>query len=69
MLKIITLDSGPLWLACLALGKPGADACRAWIVELLDAGYVIIIPEIADYETRREFLRGGRPPVSGGSMA
>ena len=57
MFGIIALDSGPLWLACLATGKPDADACRAWIVDRLDAGYRVIIPEIADYETRRELIR------------
>jgi predicted nucleic acid-binding protein len=59
MLKILVLDSGPLWLACLALGKPDADLCRRWIERMLAAGYLVIIPEIADYETRRELIRRG----------
>ena len=59
MLVIIVLDSGPLWLACLALGKPDADRCRDWIEAMLLAGYRVIIPEVADYETRRELIRRG----------
>lgn len=35
MSEIIVLDSGPLWLACLAPGKPEADRCRDWLAHFL----------------------------------
>ena len=56
---MISLDSGPLWLATLAPGKLDADRCRAWISRLKGSGDLIIIPEVADYETRRELIRRG----------
>jgi predicted nucleic acid-binding protein len=50
----ILLDSGPLWLACFAPGfNPAATACDSWLVALQVAGARIIIPAIADDETRR----------------
>jgi predicted nucleic acid-binding protein len=57
--RLIALDSDPLWLASLARGKPEADRCRAWIALRLAAGDRLIIPEVVDYEVRREFLRRG----------
>jgi predicted nucleic acid-binding protein len=59
MFGIIVLESGSLWLACLASGKLDADRCRDWINAMLAAGYLVILPEIADYETRRELIRRG----------
>jgi predicted nucleic acid-binding protein len=32
-------------------------ACRQWIDDLLAAGRRVIVPEIADYEVRRELIR------------
>jgi hypothetical protein len=51
------LDAGPLWLLTNLRGKPPSDQCRLWLEELVAAGAKIFLPEIADYETRREFLR------------
>lgn len=31
-----------------------------WLEQLLDAGRTVVVPEIADYEVRRELLRAGR---------
>ncbi len=59
MAEIIVLDSGPLWLACLASGKPEADRCRDWLASMLLLGSLVVIPEVADYETRRELIRRG----------
>ncbi len=59
MFRIIVLDSGPLWLACLAPGKPEADRCRDWLASMLLLGFLVVIPEVADYETRRELIRRG----------
>ena len=57
MNRSIVLDAGPLWLACSAVGKPLADACRAWLASVLTSGREVFLPEIADFEVRRELLR------------
>lgn len=59
-LRRVVLDTGPLGLLCHPAG--GADARRAqgWARELVGAGVVLVVPEIADYELRRELLRAGR---------
>lgn len=54
----VYLDSTPLGMATQEKGKsPQSDECRAWVFRLLDNGIRVIIPEIADYEIRRELLR------------
>jgi predicted nucleic acid-binding protein len=39
---------------------PQNDQCRQWVEALLASGVRVVIPEIADYEVRRELLRAGR---------
>lgn len=57
----VVLDSGPLGLVTQQTGKSaGADACRTWMENLLLNGVQIYVPEIADYEVRRELLRAGK---------
>ena len=51
---LVFLDSTPLWPACKPAGKPDADACRAWLTSLETAHILVVIPEIVDYEVRRE---------------
>ncbi len=34
--------------------------CYNWMESLLVSGYRVIVPEIADYEVRRELLRAGK---------
>jgi predicted nucleic acid-binding protein len=57
MSKVIVLDSGPLGLLMQRRGLPLADACRSWAAGHLAAGSTLLVPEIADYEVRRELLR------------
>lgn len=38
-------------------GPEDIDACQAWLATLLQQETRILIPEIADYELRRELLR------------
>jgi predicted nucleic acid-binding protein len=61
MRRLIVIDSGPLGYAT----NPRASAinvrCSQWIDDLLAGGEQIIIPEIADYEVRRGWLRTGQP--------
>jgi len=60
MTKIVLLDTGPL----SAVTHPRANRNREiaeWLKRLLRAGCHVVIPEIADYELRRELLRAGKP--------
>jgi hypothetical protein len=41
-------------------GVPEVDACKQWLLALAERGVRIGIPEIADYEVRRELLRAGK---------
>jgi predicted nucleic acid-binding protein len=56
---IVFLDSEPLGLASQARGKRGADTCSDWLLRLETAGVRILVPEIVDYEVRRELVRVG----------
>lgn len=58
MSKIIILDSGPLGMVANPSAKSiQTQACQQWIRRLDQTGHTIAIPEIADYEVRRELLR------------
>ncbi len=59
MREYVLLDSGPLGHACRRRGAPLGDQCRLWLDGLLARGVDIIIPEISDYEVRRELTRIG----------
>jgi predicted nucleic acid-binding protein len=59
MSRIIILDSGPLGMAVHPTATGVAQQCQAWLDRLLQQGERIAIPEIADYEVRRELLRAG----------
>ena len=51
--KTIVLDTGPLG----KIAHPRRNReITAWFDHLLASGFTIILPEIADYEVRREFL-------------
>jgi len=56
----ILLDTSPLSV----LTQPTATSIRrdvdAWVTKRFRAGDRLIIPEIADYEVRRELLRAGK---------
>ncbi len=56
---IILLDSGPLGLVTHPKAGPEALACQEWHRRLLQAGHAALVPEIIDYEHRRELLLGG----------
>lgn len=57
MSRIIVLDAGPLGLLARSRRVLIADQCAQWLRDLLAAGERVIIPEIADYEVRRELMR------------
>ena len=60
MSRAILLDSGPLGLATNPLGSEAAAACSQWLHRMAVGGSSVIVPEIADYEVRRELIRAGR---------
>jgi hypothetical protein len=58
---IIVLDTTPLGLVTQKPGKSNdADACATWVATLIRAGHRIMVPEIVDYEVRRELKRAGQ---------
>ena len=56
-MKVVLLDATPLGI--LANPKRTSDvlACRLWAAGLSAAGCRLIVPEVTDYEVRRELLR------------
>lgn len=56
----IVLDSGPLGLLMQRRGISIADSCRAWMASRVGQGIGIFVPEVADYEVRRELIRLGK---------
>ncbi|MBK1988046.1 nuclease [Sphaerospermopsis aphanizomenoides BCCUSP55] len=57
MNRLILLDSGPLGMVTNPKAKGLPLACQQWLKRLLARGERFAIPEIADYEVRRELLR------------
>lgn len=57
---IVSLDAGPLGMATNPSRSPEPLACADWLENLLTQGTEVMIPEIADYEVRRELLRARR---------
>jgi predicted nucleic acid-binding protein len=57
---IVLLDSGPLGLVTNPGGTPESLRCKQWLVGLLGRGARALVPEITDYEVRRELLRANR---------
>lgn len=41
-------------------GSKQAAACGQWLLERATGGAMVVVPEIADYEVRRELLRARR---------
>ena len=57
MARLILLDSGPLGLIVRAPSGPHVARCLTWLQGILAAGAVVVIPDIAHYELRRELHR------------
>lgn len=60
MSRVVLLDSGPLGLVTHPRRSPASAACAQWVQHLATAGVQVVLPEIADYEVRRELLRANR---------
>lgn len=54
------LDETPLSLLTQKRGHVEGDACKSWYARIEKAGHRFYVPEIADYELRRELLRAGK---------
>jgi predicted nucleic acid-binding protein len=59
MSSVVILDSGPVG----TLTNPGKGtvpvAIRQWLADLISSGRRVILPEVVDFEVRREYLRAG----------
>jgi predicted nucleic acid-binding protein len=51
------LDTGVLGLVTHPQGDAGATQCHKWLKGCIAAGSTFCVPEIADYELRRELIR------------
>ena len=60
MRRIIILDSGPLGMISNPKASIENDAARNWLLTLLRRNEIIVLPEIADYEVRRELIRANK---------
>lgn len=55
--RIIVLDSTPIGLITNPKPNPLAQECQSWLKNLLIQEFIVVLPEITDYEIRRELLR------------
>ena len=60
MSRIILLDAGPLGLVTNPRATTENRECNLWLQAQLGQGVRVLVPEIADYEVRRELLRAGK---------
>lgn len=60
MSQVIVLDTGPLGLVTNPKRSAASIAYTQWLQERVASGNRVIIPEIADYEVRRELLRANK---------
>jgi predicted nucleic acid-binding protein len=55
--QIIVLDTGVLGMLVHPAETGEPRECKAWLKQVVLGGAVVYVPEIADYELRRELLR------------
>jgi len=60
MSRVVLLDAGPLGMVSNPRSNSEAEECKTWLASLVLNGLEVVIPEIADYEVRRELLRANR---------
>jgi predicted nucleic acid-binding protein len=58
--RIVLLDAGPLGLVTNPKLSPASAACTEWLQTLVSRRTRILLPEIADYEVRRELVRANK---------
>lgn len=57
---IIALDTGIVGIVTNPKASPESFACTAWLKTKLADGDAIFLPEICDYEIRRELIRANK---------
>lgn len=57
MSRLLFLDAGIIGLLAHPAPTAERDACRAWMAKSVAQGSRLVVPEIADYEVRRELIR------------
>lgn len=60
MSQVIVLDTGPIGLITNPKLSTQGIACNQWLQSHITSDSRIILPEIADYEVRRELLRANK---------
>ena len=60
MRRIVVLDSGPLGQLANPFYSPENARCNHWLQSLLANRILVVLPEVADYEVRRELIRAAR---------
>ncbi len=60
MSRVVVLDAGPIGLVTNPKLSPESTLCTRWLQTLIISNIRVIIPEIADYEVRRELLRANK---------
>ena len=61
MSRIVLLDSGSLGIVTNPKAAPPvSQEGKLWLESLPLKGYIVMLPEIADYEVRRELIRVGK---------
>jgi hypothetical protein len=58
--RTVLLDTGVLGLVTNPQRSPQAMQCLRWVEGLVRTEAQVLVPEIADYELRRELLRAQR---------
>lgn len=60
MARIVLLDSAPLGLLTNPKQTKQTAQCARWMHDVRQRGVTLSVPEITDYELRRELLRAGK---------
>lgn len=60
MSRVIVLDAGSLGLITNPKLSAQSEVCARWLQTHITSGSRTIIPQISDYEVRRELLRANK---------
>jgi predicted nucleic acid-binding protein len=56
----VVLDTGLLGMVTHPRASEQNHESNAWLIRTMELGHVVVIPEIADYELRRELIRASK---------
>jgi predicted nucleic acid-binding protein len=57
---LIILDTGPLGMITNPRASAQNEECAQWLAQMIVRGHAVAVPEIADYELRRELIRANK---------